>query len=148
MNRAALVLALVSALCLGSAFGFMGGVVFTRHHLKGEGPMRFGERMHRMGRRDRGEHGIPSARHMVPRLQHMLGLSESQAEAIRGEIERTRGEFANVRDSLHRRIARHLTPEQRERWRLVVHERIPGEPRGRGPRTLRAEPGREGDTSR
>jgi len=148
MNRAALVLALVSALCLGSALGFMGGVVFARYHLDGNRSPHFAQRMHRMGRRDAGEHGIPSARHMVPRLQRRLGLSENQSEAIRGEIERTRGEFANVRDSLHARIARHLTPEQGERWRHMVRERIPGEPRGRGPRQLRSEPGREGDTPR
>ncbi len=148
MNRAAVILAVVSALCLGSALGFMGGVVFSRHHLT-SGGHRFGERMHRMSRRGPpGEHGIPSPHVLVPRLQKLLGLTPAQASAIRGEIERTRGAFAAVRDSLHARIERHLTPEQRGQWRVVVRERIPGEPRGRGPRNLRVAPGREGDTTR
>jgi len=96
----------------------------------------------------RDEHGVPSARVLVPRLQRLLGLTPAQATAIRGEIERTRGSFAQVRDSLHARIERHLTPEQREQWRTSVRDRIPGRTRGRGPRHLREEPGREGDSTR
>ncbi len=148
MNRAAIILAVVSALCLGASLGFMGGVVFSRHHLMSSG-LHSGGRMHRMLRRGPGgEHGIPAPHILVPRLQKLLGLTPAQASAIRGEIERTRGDFAGVRDSLHARIERHLTPDQREQWRVVVTERIHGEPRGRGPRSLRAEPGREGDTTR
>jgi hypothetical protein len=142
----------VSALCLGSAFGFMGGVVFSRAHLFGHG----GPSLFDHGRRGprRGgpggpdEHGVPSPGRLVAHLQRMLALTPAQATAVRGEIERTRGEFATVRDSLHERIARHLTPEQRERWRSEMRNWNPGEPRGHDPRTLRAEPGREGDPTR
>lgn len=136
MNRATLILAMVSALCLGGSLGFMGGVVFSKSHFRGDGPRHF-ER----ARRIRGERGVPSARHLVPRLQRMLALTPAQSDAIRGEIERTRGEFAIVRDSLHERIARHLTPEQRDRWRAAMRERNPGEPRGLDPR-------KQGDTTR
>jgi hypothetical protein len=137
VNRGVLILAMVSALCLGGSLGFMGGVVFSRWHLR-DGPGHFERR--RFGRHG-GERGVPSARHLVPRLQRMLGLTPAQSEAIRGEIERTRGEFAIVRDSLHERIARHLTPEQRDRWRTAMKERNPGDPRG-------LDPQREGDPTR
>lgn len=136
MTRAALILAMVSALCLGGSLGFMGGVVFSKSHIRGDGPRHF-ER----SRRARGERGVPSARHLVPRLQRMLALTPAQSEAIRGEIERTRGEFAIVRDSLHERIERHLTPEQRDRLRARMREKDPGETRGLDPR-------RQGDTTR
>jgi hypothetical protein len=136
MNRATLILAMVSALCLGGSLGFMGGVVFSKSHFRGDGP-RYSER----ARRTRGERGVPSARRLVPRLQRMLALTPAQAEAIRGEIERTRGEFAIVRDSLHERIERHLTPEQRDRLRARMRERDPGQPRG-------LDPQRQGDTTR
>jgi hypothetical protein len=151
MTRAALVLAVVSALCMGMAFGFVGGVVFSRHVLHGgSGFARMFERHFdhggRFGMQRRG--GLPSPRTIVPRLQRMLDLTPAQADAIRGEIERTRGDFAQVRDSLHARIERHLTPAQRDRWREMVKEGPPGEPRGRDPRHDRAEPGKEGDESR
>ncbi len=147
MNRAAVILALVSALCLGASLGFVSGIVFTRYHLRDDGLSHFDERRARMMHRGGPEeHGVPSARFLVPRLQRVLGLSREQAEAIRIEIDSTRGEFAKVRDSLHVRIARHLTPEQLRHWRsMMLRERFPGGPR---PRTLRAEPGREGDTAR
>lgn len=148
MNRPAVILALVSALCLGSAFGFMGGVLFSRQVLAHGGPSLF-ERGHRKARRGgREEHGVPSANRLVPRLQRMLDLTPAQAEAIRGEIESTRGEFAAVRDSLHERIARHLTAAQRTRWQDAMRHWNPGESRGRGPRSLLSDPGREGDPTR
>ncbi len=150
MNRAAVIFAMVTALCLGASFGFVGGILFTRHHLRPEWPPHFDERLpHRMRGGGPEEHGVPSARFLVPRLQRVLGLSREQAEAIRIEIDSTRGEFAKVRDSLHVRIARHLTAEQLQHWRsMMMRERFPGEPGGPRPRTLRAEPGREGDTPR
>jgi hypothetical protein len=75
----------------------------------------------------------------------MLDLTPEQASAIRGEVEATRTDFAQVRDSLHARIERHLTPAQRDRWREMVEERPPGAPRGHDPHGFRAEPGREGE---
>ncbi len=144
MNRGTLILALVSALCLGGALGFMSGVVFTRHHFRDDHG--HGRRIERRG--GFGERGVPSPRRLVPHLQRLLDLSPQQAEAIRVEIESTRGEFAKVRDSMHVRIARHLTPEQRARWIEVMKEGRPGDTRGRDPRTFRGEPGREGDSTR
>lgn len=145
MNRPAIVLALVSALFLGAALGFMGGVVFASHPWDG-GP-RFGRRMHEPRRGGPpGVRTMPSARVLLPWLRRELDLSQAQVEAIRGEIERSRAELAMVHDSVHTRIARHLTPEQRERFGRLVSERFPGDHRGRRPQSLRAEPGREGDT--
>ena len=148
MNRPTLILALVSALCLGSAFGFMGGVVFSRYHLSHHDGRRDFERGPRFGRRG-GERGVPSPRNILPHLQRMLDLTPEQSAAIRVEIEGTRGEFARVRDSLHARIERHLTPQQRATWReAMARERNPGDPRGRGPRDFRDAPGRGGDSTR
>jgi hypothetical protein len=149
MNRATVIVAMLSTLCLGTAMGFAGGVLFS-HHALGTGP-RFEGRGARFGPR-RGPPGEPSPRSIVPHLTRMLDLSPEQADAIRGEVEASRADFAGVRDSLHARIERHLTPAQRDRWRDMVRERShdvsPGGPRGRGPRNFRAEPGHEGDPSR
>lgn len=152
MNRPTLILALVSALCLGGAFGFMGGVVFTHYHLRhhdGRDDFERGRRFGRRGPDGPGDRGVPSPRNILSHLQRMLDLTPEQSEAIRKEIEGTRGEFARVRDSLHTRIERHLTPQQIATWReAMARERNPGEPGGRDPHTLRADPGREGDTNR
>ncbi len=144
MNRPALVLALVSTLFLGAAIGFMGGVLFANHNLGGP---RLARRMHEPGRRGPpGVRPMPSARVILPWLRRELDLSEAQSAAIRAEIERSRDELGAVHDSVHARIARHLTPEQRERFRRLMSERFPGDPRGRRrPPHLRAEPGSEGD---
>lgn len=141
MTRMAVIVAMVSALCFGMTIGFAGGLLFAHHRFDIGRP--FGERGFR-----RGPPGEPAARALVPHLRRMLDLTPDQSDAIRDEIEKTRADFAQVRDSLHARIERHLTPEQRERWRRIADEEHPGEPRGRSPHDLRAEPGREGDVSR
>ena len=147
MTRTTVIVALISALCLGSALGFAGGVLFS-HHVIAEFP-RMAGRGFRGGMERRGPPGEPSPRFIVPHLQRMLDLTPDQAEAIRTEVESTRADFAEVRDSLHARIERHLTPAQRDRWRQMVKEGPPGEPRGRDPRhPHRAEPGMEGEESR
>jgi hypothetical protein len=143
MTRTAVIVAVVSALCIGSAIGFAGGVLFS-HHALGMGfryePREFHDRRG-------GPPGEPSPRMLVPRLVHMLDLTPQQADSIRDEIEASRADFAQVRDSLHARIERHLTPAQRDRWRETMKERRSGDPRGRDPH-FRAEPGREGEQSR
>jgi len=139
VTRIAVIVAMVSALCFGMTIGFAGGVLFAHHHF--DMTPRFGGREYRRGP------GGPTARLVVPYLRHRLDLTPQQADDIRDEIERTRADFAQVRDSLHARIERHLTPVQRDRWRKMAEEEHPGEPRGRGPHELRAEPG-EGDSSR
>jgi hypothetical protein len=140
MTRAALVLAVVSTFCLGGSLGFLGGVWFTHDHLVHERRLDW---RHGRGER-RGAPGPPSPRELVPHLTRLLDLTPAQADSIGAEIERTRADFADVRDSLHARIERHLTPAQRDRWRAAVRERGPGEPRGFHPDPLRADPGREG----
>ena len=140
-----MIVAAISALCLGVSLGFMGGVMFSRHLLLGgrhEG-MGFGRHSWRMFHHD--PPGTQSPRTLMPRLQRLLDLTPEQADAIRGEIERSRGDFAQVRDSLHARIERHLTAPQRERWRSMERERNPGGPGGLDPRNPRAAPGREGE---
>jgi len=153
MTRTTVIVALISTLCIGSALGFAGGVLFS-HHAMAEDPAalgapRMGGRGFRGGMERRGPPGEPSPRFIVPHLQRMLDLTPDQAEAIRTEVESTRADFAEVRDSLHARIERHLTPAQRDRWRQMVKEGPSGEPRGRDPRhPHRAEPGMEGEESR
>ncbi len=143
MNRPALVLALVSALFLGASLGFMGGVLFANQHFGGP---RIVRRLHDPRRGGPPDvRMMPSPRVILPWLRRELDLSDVQVEAIRGEIVRSRDELASVHDSVHTRIARHLTPEQRERFRRLMSERFPGEHRGRRPRSLRAAPGSEGD---
>ena len=144
MSRAAVILAVVSALGLGAALGFMGGVMFS-HHMMRRGPMEFGLHGLHMGRMGPpGARGVPSPRMVLPHLKRLLDLTPQQSDAIRTEIERSRGDFAGVRDSLHARIERQLTPDQRERWRRVTMEHGPG---GFGPPHRRGEPGREGEDS-
>jgi hypothetical protein len=147
VNRAALVLALVSALFLGVSLGFMGGVLFANRQLDG-GP-RMVRRLHGPGGREgRGAPRVrmmPPAHVLVPWLQRELGLSDTQVRVIRDEIERSRTDLASVHDSLHARIARHLETSQRERFLRLVRERFPGDHRGRRPPSLRAEPGSEGE---
>lgn len=154
MNRAAIVLAVVSALCLGASFGFMGGVMFSRHVMHGGPRLGFlGHNGHdgagRWEQRVPSSHrGMPSPRALLPRLKRILDLTPAQSDAIRGELEHSRGDFDLVRDSLHARIERHLNAEQRERFRRMASERHTDSTRGQARRTLRAEPGSEGDTSR
>ena len=143
MTRVTVIVAMISALCIGLAFGFAGGVLFSHHAFEWG---RRGERGMRIERR--GPPGEPSPRLIVPHLARMLDLTPEQAEAIRGEVEASRTDFAQVRDSLHARIERHLTPAQRDRWRTMVKEGSPGAPRGRGPQRFRADPGMEGEFSR
>ena len=128
MTKAAVILAVVSALCMGAALGFMVGVLTSRHFLAGGPPlphsfMRHLPRMFHDGLH--GPAGMPSARAATEHLQRLLDLTPAQADAVRAEIERTRDDFAQVRDSLHARIERHLTAQQRERWLRVVRERRP-----------------------
>ena len=100
MTRAAIIVAAISALCLGVSLGFMGGVMFSRHMLLGgrHDGMGFGRHSWRMFHHGpSGGSGTPSPRMLVPRLQRLLDLSPEQADAIRGEIERSRGDFAGAR---------------------------------------------------
>jgi len=127
MTRGAVILAMVSALFLGVSLGFMSGVVFSRHLLL-ERHLSWHE--WRGGRH--GAPGLPSSRALLPHLAEMLDLTPAQGDSVRDEIERTRADFAQVRDSLHARIERHLTPAQRERWRALMRERRLGELRGPG----------------
>jgi len=148
VNRAAVILAVVSAMFLGISLGFMGGVMFS-HHTFNLGGARGVWQLHSPGRggpRGPGDiHSLPSTRVILPWLERTLDLTPAQVEAIRGEITKSRAELDGVHDSLHVRIARHLTPEQRERFDRVVKERFPGEHRGRRPHSPRTEPGEEGD---
>jgi len=145
MTRGPVILALVSALFLGAALGFMGGVMFTKHHFVGGGP-RMMTRLHGRGPGGPGDmHAMPSTRVILPWLERTLDLTPAQVEAIRAEITKSRADLEGVHDSLHVRIARHLTPEQRERFNRVVKERFPGEYRGRRPHNLRFESGEKGD---
>jgi hypothetical protein len=140
-----MILAVVSALFLGASLGFMGGVVFTKHHFSG-GPQRQVMRVRGHGRGAPGEMRVmPSARVLLPWLERELDLSAKQVDAIRTEIDRSRSDMESVHDSLHTRVARHLTPKQRERFETMLKQRFPGDHRGRGPRGIRPGPGQEGD---
>ena len=147
MTRAPLILALVSALFLGASLGFMGGVMFTSHHFGARGT--YAKMRVREHGRERGGPGsmrvMTSPRVILPWLERELDLSPAQLEAIRAEIDRSRTDLKSVHDSLHVRVARHLTPAQRERFEKMLKERFPGDHRGRGPRGFRPGPGPEGE---
>jgi len=143
VNRPVLLLALVSSLFLGVSLGFMGGVLFTNHQFGGRTHY-FERRVREPGRRGPPMGMVPSTR-VLPWLQRSLDLAPAQVDSIRSEIVQSRGDLKLVHDSLHVRIARHLTPAQRERFRGLVSERFPGDHRGRDPRPIRAEPGSEGE---
>ena len=147
MTRASVILAVVSAVCLGLALGFMGGVMFS-HHMMRRGPFEFGMHGGPMARfAPPGPRGMPTPRMILPQLKRLLDLTPEQADAIRGEIEHSRDDFSGVRDSLHARIERHLTPAQRERWRRATRDHGPGSGShgGFGPHHLPGEPGIEGE---
>lgn len=148
MNRAAIVLAVVSAMFMGVALGFMGGIFFSHHMtMRGEPgwPMRMhGPRgmMHGPGRPFMGP---PPAEVVMPQLNRMLDLTPEQRSAIRAELEQTSDHMAIERDSLRARIERHLDPAQRKRFDRMLRERHPGEYRGLHARPDRDGPGPEGE---
>lgn len=153
MNRGVIALAVASALCMGIALGFLGGVFFSRHLiLRGEG----GWAPHRIERRivmrgpERGDPmgplgTRPGARMALRHLQRVLDLTPAQSDAIRAEFERTADRMGSERDSLHARISSHLTPAQRDRFDRMLRDRFPGMIHGLDARPDRADPGREGE---
>ena len=156
MNRAAVILAVVSALCLGLALGFGGGIFFSHHMILRGQPfwpmgMHGGRMMHGPGHEGgmgRPFLGPPPARIVMPQLKRMLDLSPEQVDAIRAELEQTSDHMEVERDSLRARIVRHLTPAQRERFDRMLRDRHPGEFRGLRARPDRAEPGPERESTR
>lgn len=141
MSRRALALALTAAFITGSALGLVGGILFARqmlfphpmHEMRGRGPGRGGPPP--FERRMRGERREgPSADEIVQRLREDLTLSEQQATHIASLIRTSRANVQGERDSLHARIGRELSPEQRQKWeQLPRPHRFPGPPPG--PRT-------------
>ena len=126
MTRLALVLALITALCVGLGMGFFAGVMVSRHMLLG-GPglhSRFGGHFPGHGEHGpRGFHRLPPTRAIVQHLRRELDLTPAQVDSVHNEIDRSRDNFAGVRDSLHARIERLLTSGQRDRWRRLIDER-------------------------
>jgi len=136
MSRRALALALAAALITGSAIGLIGGILLARqwfqphpmHQMGGRGhggppPHERGARGPRGGRRDG-----PSAEVIARHLREELSLTEAQSARIVELIRTSRERVDGERDSLHTRIGRELTAEQRQRW-----ERMPRPPRFPGP---------------
>jgi len=165
MNRGVIALAVGSALCMGIALGFLGGVFFSRqmllHGEGGWGPRRIERRIVFRGpeegpeapRAERpgmppGERGLerPAPRMALRHLQRVLDLTPAQSEAIRAEFDRTAERMGSERDSLHARISSHLTPAQRDRFDRMLRDRFPGMIHGLGARPDRAVPGRGGES--
>jgi hypothetical protein len=73
MSRTTVIVAMISALCLGSALGFACGVLFSHHAMAGY--PRMGGRGFRGGMERHGPPGEPSSRFIVPHLQRMLDLT-------------------------------------------------------------------------
>lgn len=147
MSRPVLILAVVSAMFTGLALGFMGGVFFS-HHMVMRGQLGWPMRLHEPRMMHGPRHGLmapPPARMVIPQLKRALGLSPDQVRAIRAELERSSDQMAAERDTLRTRIARHLTPDQRERFDRMLMERHPGEFRGLRARPDRDGPGPEGE---
>jgi len=147
MSRPVLILAVVSAMFTGIALGFIGGVFFS-HHMVMRGQIGWPMRMHN----PRMMHGPggnfmtpPPARMVMPQLKRYLDLTPAQVQAIRSELESSSDHMASERDSLRTRIARHLTPAQRERFDRMLMNRHPGDFRGLHARPDRDGPGPEGE---
>ncbi|MEO5989477.1 MAG: hypothetical protein ABIU54_13280 [Candidatus Eisenbacteria bacterium] len=158
MTRGRLIMALAAAFLVGSSVGVLGGIVFARfvllpHHAmfaqQGDpflgphrGPLPAAHR-----RPGPGGAFLPGGpeRHLA-RLSRALGLSAPQRQRLVAVMERSHGEFDGVRDSLEARIARELTPAQRERWKQMQRQfNGAGERRGPWPHSDRAGPGEEGE---
>ena len=153
MNRGVIVLAVASALCMGLALGFLGGVFFSHRILMhgGEGRMRIERRiLLRDGGPEDAPPPPPGERPFVHlalrRLERTLDLTPAQTDAIRAEFERTSDRMDGERDSLRVRIASHLTPAQRERFDRLMRERFPRMFHGLDAHPDRAVPGREGES--
>ena len=168
MTRNRWMIALAAAFLVGCTTGVLGGIVFARFILlPHRAAFADGPRFDGPHRGPNGEFAPPGGpggpagpggpggpggpagggpeRHLE-RLSHVLDLNDEQRERMRGHMERSRGEFDGVRDSLEARIARELTPAQRERWKQMQRE-FPGRGARRGPwpRPDRAGPGDEGE---
>lgn len=164
MNRGVIALAVGSALCMGLALGFLGGVFFSRqmllHGEGGWGPRRIerrvvfrgpeagpdGPRGERPAMPDKPAGARPAPRMALRHLQRVLDLTPAQSDAIRAEFERTADRMGSERDSLHARISSHLTPAQRDRFDRMLRDRFPGMIHGLGARPDRAVPGRGGES--
>ncbi len=164
MTRGQLVIALSAAFLVGSSVGVLGGIVFARFVLLPHHPM-FADHAGPGPDFGPGPGPGPGAgpgagpgpgpggafppggpeRHLA-RLSRALGLSAAQRERLAAVMEQSHGEFDGVRDSLEARIARELTPAQRERWKQMQREfHGTGARRGPWPHPDRADPGDEGE---
>ena len=154
MTRGQLVIALTAAFLVGSSVGVLGGIVFARfvllpHHAMfadhaGPGPG-FGPGPG-AGPGPGGDFPPGGPERHLARLSRALKLSDEQRERLAAVMEQSHGEFDGVRDSLEARIARELTPAQRERWKQMQREfHGRGPMRGPWPHPDRAGPGERGE---
>jgi len=157
VTRNGWIIALAAAFLVGCSAGVLGGIVFARflmlpHHAQvAGGPPPMGAPHRGPGGEfgpagPEGPAGMAGPERHLARLSRVLDLSDAQRERLRTHMERSRGEFDGARDSLQARIARELTPAQRERWQRMQRE-FPGAGARRGPwpRPDRAGPGEEGE---
>jgi Spy/CpxP family protein refolding chaperone len=100
----ALVIAAIASFIVGCSVGLISGVLIMRFG----GPPRFATHGPR-------EHG-PRGERLLATLSRSLDLTDEQRRRIGALIEDTRHAQGASHDSLRARIARELTPEQRERW--------------------------------
>ena len=123
----ALVIAAIASFIVGCSVGLIGGVLVMRFG----GPPPFAMRGH-----PPREHG-PRGDRMLEVMSRTLDLSDEQERRIGEIIKDARNDQRASHDSLRVRIARELTPEQRERWQ-DFEERF-------GRRGRRGSPGRPGE---
>jgi len=117
-SRAILIAALVG-LVAGASLGLMGGILFSRQMFPVQPP--------RYMRRGGDPH-----RELVGQLERRLGLEPAQRQRIEELLANARRDMAASRESLHVRIGRELTPEQRREWEQMETQRLtPGRHRGR-----------------
>ena len=102
----ALVIAAVATFIVGCAVGLIGGVLIMRF----AGPPPFAMRVP-----PPREHG-PRGDRMLEVMSRTLDLTDEQERRIGEIIADARHDQRASHDSLRVRIARELTPEQRERW--------------------------------
>lgn len=153
MSRASIVIALVATFLIGASLGLMSGILFSTlvRHPAGPGWLGAGPRLgspRYPGLRGGGDpdRRVLREQQVLPHLRAELALTDEQVSRIRVLLDEAHASMGAARDSLHDRIERVLTPEQRDRLRKLEARRgFPGEPRGPRDRAHRAQPGEEGE---
>ena len=118
-----LIIAMAAAFLVGTSTGLVAGIALMRFGLHEPPPFSMMPPwMHGAPRLPPGPPGPPEPPGpghlmLLHHLEDQLGLTAAQRERVMDILERVRDEREAERESVHVRIERELTPEQRRRWR-------------------------------